>query len=99
MSSADLVAAIAPNQDNVRKTSQGPYLHPTQHVSFMSHFTPPHGAPGYLANMNVNAGVARQAAPSAEDNVPNRFELFLLGDGEKKVAEEADTRESRFIQS
>lgn len=65
----------------------------------MSHFTPPHGAPGYLANMNVNAGVARQAAPSAEDNVPNRFELFLLGDGEKKVAEEADTRESRFIQS
>ncbi|KAL8857086.1 MAG: hypothetical protein Q9178_006378 [Gyalolechia marmorata] len=28
----------------------------------------------------------------AEENVPNRFELFLLGDGEKKVVEEPDTR-------
>ena len=27
----------------------------------------------------------------AEDNVPGRFELFLLGDGEKKVTEAADT--------
>ncbi|KAI4104491.1 MAG: hypothetical protein L6R37_003234 [Teloschistes peruensis] len=30
--------------------------------------------------------------PTAEENVPNRFELFLLGDGEKKVTEETDTR-------
>ena len=28
----------------------------------------------------------------AEDNVPSRFELFLLGDGERKVTEAADTR-------
>ena len=28
----------------------------------------------------------------AEDNVPPRFELFLLGDGEKKVTETPDTR-------
>ncbi|KAL9627332.1 MAG: hypothetical protein Q9204_006646 [Flavoplaca sp. TL-2023a] len=28
----------------------------------------------------------------AEENVPNRFETFLLGDGEKKVTEEPDTR-------
>ena len=28
-----------------------------------------------------------------QDNVPNRFELFLLKDGEKKVIETADTRE------
>ena len=27
----------------------------------------------------------------AEENIPNRFELFLLGDGEKKVVEEPDT--------
>ena len=27
----------------------------------------------------------------AEENVPNRFETFLLGDGEKKVTEEPDT--------
>lgn len=32
--------------------------------------------------------------PTAEENVPNRFELFLLGDGEKKVTEETDTRKS-----
>jgi hypothetical protein len=29
---------------------------------------------------------------AAEDNVPPRFELFILGDGEKKVVETADTR-------
>lgn len=36
---------------------------------------------------------SRASRPIAEDNVPNRFELFLLGDGEKKVTEETDTRE------
>ena len=30
----------------------------------------------------------------AEDNVPSSFDAFLLGDGEKKVTEEPDTRES-----
>lgn len=30
---------------------------------------------------------------SAEINVPDRFELFLLGDGEKKISETIDTRE------
>ncbi|KAL9577280.1 MAG: hypothetical protein Q9212_006467 [Teloschistes hypoglaucus] len=30
--------------------------------------------------------------PTAEENVPNRFELFLLADGEKKLTEETDTR-------
>ncbi|KAL8724804.1 MAG: hypothetical protein Q9181_006665 [Wetmoreana brouardii] len=34
----------------------------------------------------------RGGRPGAEDNVPNRFELFLLADGEKKVTEETDTR-------
>ncbi|KAL8824973.1 MAG: hypothetical protein Q9170_007980 [Blastenia crenularia] len=37
-------------------------------------------------------GSHREPRPGAEDNVPNRFELFLLGDGEKKVTEETDTR-------
>ncbi|KAL8688956.1 MAG: hypothetical protein Q9218_005260 [Villophora microphyllina] len=36
---------------------------------------------------------SRGNRPTAEENVPNRFELFLLGDGEKKVTEETDTRE------
>jgi DNA-directed RNA polymerase II subunit RPB11 len=30
----------------------------------------------------------------SEDNVPSRFELFLLNDGEKKVVETPDTRMS-----
>ena len=29
---------------------------------------------------------------AAQSNEPNRFELFILGDGEKKVTEAADTR-------
>jgi len=33
----------------------------------------------------------------AEDNVPHRFELFLLGDGEKKVTETPDTRKLIFL--
>lgn len=37
---------------------------------------------------------SRHNRPTAEENVPNRFELFLLGDGEKKVTEETDTRKS-----
>lgn len=36
----------------------------------------------------------RGSKPAAETNVPERFELFLLGEGEKKVTEEIDTRES-----
>ena len=33
---------------------------------------------------------------NAEENVPNRFELFLLGEGEKKITEEPDTRKFTF---
>ena len=39
-------------------------------------------------------GGHREPKPGAEDNVQPRFELFLLADGEKKVIEEPDTRES-----
>lgn len=39
----------------------------------------------------------REPKPNAEDNVPARFELFILGEGERKVTEEADTRESKFL--
>ena len=35
---------------------------------------------------------SRGFKPTHETNVPERFELFLLGDGEKKVTEEIDTR-------
>ena len=49
---------------------------PSPHTNFRI------GTPGYT----------RASRPTAEDNVPPRFELFLLGEGEKKVTEEADTR-------
>ena len=58
------------------------------------------GGAGLYANMNVNAlssNSNRGPKPTAEDNVPNRFDTFLLGDGEKKVVEEADTRKLTFI--
>ena len=33
-----------------------------------------------------------RSSKDTSDNVGNRFELFILGDGEKKVTEEVDTR-------
>lgn len=48
----------------------------------------------YTANMDINAFCGERNRESrAVDNTEDRFELFLLGDGEKKVSEEADTRE------
>lgn len=48
---------------------------------------------------SLNSAGKRESKPTSEDNQPDRFELFLLGDGEKKVTEEADTREfSSFLQ-
>jgi hypothetical protein len=45
---------------------------------------------------NATQGRQREPKPGAEDNVPPRFELFLLADGEKKVTEEPDTRKSSY---
>ena len=48
-------------------------------------------------NFNIGTpGYSRESRPTAEDNVQPRFELFLLGEGEKKVTEEADTRKFGF---
>ena len=55
-----------------------------------------------MSNMNPNAGsegYTREPRPTAEDNTQPRFELFLLGDGEKKVTEDADTRKFSFVSS
>ena len=57
----------------------------------------------HYAHLNYNASInnnmvppvpdgPRSAKPATETNVPERFELFILGDGEKKVTEEIDTR-------
>ncbi|MCJ1425061.1 DNA-directed RNA polymerase II core subunit [Sticta canariensis] len=43
-------------------------------------------------NTHSFANSRREGKASTEDNVAPRFELFILGDGERKVTEEADTR-------
>lgn len=74
-------------------------LSSTQHTSVHSHMSP---ASLHMSSMNLNAGNAgytRGSRPTAEDNTQPRFELFLLGDGEKKVTEEADTRKFGCLSS
>ncbi len=46
---------------------------------------------------SASQGSIREPKPGAEDNVQPRFELFLLGEDQKKVTEEPDTRESFSI--
>ncbi len=50
--------------------------------------------PLVVKNPSINAGDnhLRYPKPTAEENNTSRFELFLLGDGEKKVSETPDTR-------
>jgi hypothetical protein len=75
-----------------------PSAMPVGHIPFSS---PDHS----LNKPYINGPVAVNASPghnrgrlrlAAEDNVPDRFELFLLGDDEKKVTEETDTRKFIF---
>ncbi|KAL9603348.1 MAG: hypothetical protein Q9219_001210 [cf. Caloplaca sp. 3 TL-2023] len=51
-------------------------------------------ASNFSSNMRLPnpEGGQRPPATAAEENVPNRFELFLLGEGERKVIEDTDTR-------
>ena len=85
---------IAPTSDYVGRP-QAPHLGTEFHISQHSHMRL---APSQSSNMNIGGG-RREARPTAEDNVQHRFELFLLGDGEKKVTEEADTRKSNLCPS
>ena len=49
----------------------------------------PYRMPGVVDRQDTRY---RRTHVAAVDDVPDRFELFLLGDGEKKVTEEPDTR-------
>ena len=53
--------------------------------------------PAALTGLKYGRGRSRR--DNVEDNVPPRFELFLLGEGEKKVTEAPDTRESTSVTS
>lgn len=77
-----------------RETSTAPSLqHPESVVSHWAHMRKnPYPMLGRV--MRPPNPESRGSRPTAEENVPNRFELFLLGDGEKKVTEETDTRKS-----
>ena len=46
-----------------------------------------------VTNRALGGHACGEKQPS-DNNVPHRFELFILGDGEKKVTEEIDTRKS-----
>ena len=50
-----------------------------------------------MATIHSFGNRRRESKPNAEDNVPHRFELFILGEGERKVTEEPDTRTSQFL--
>lgn len=89
---------IAPSSDHVTR----PYttnLSIAHHTSVHSHMSP---ASLHMSSMNPNAGntgYRREPKVTAEDNTQPRFELFLLGEGEKKVTEEADTRMFSYLSS
>ena len=68
------------------------------HTSHHSHMT----SPSWNPSMNPNPVTTPSQGDGkikAEDNTQNRFELFLLGDGERKVVEEADTRKLGLLSS
>lgn len=91
VSPSSLVDLIAPNSDYERRP-KAPILGTSFHTSNTSHMCAP---PDKIMTMDINGlGGSSRCGPraAAEDNVPPRFELFLLGEGEKKVTEEADTR-------
>ena len=88
---------LAPNIDYVNRPAPRPSLNHATVVSVSAHMQRyPPGASS-VATMNINIGnpnTERGQRISAEDNIPSRFDAFLLGDGEKKVTEEPDTRKS-----
>ena len=72
-------------------------LSTAQHLSAHSHVN---RASLHTSGLNPNIGNGYTREPSnTEGNTQDRFELFLLGDGEKKVTEEADTRKLNLSSS
>lgn len=85
---------IAPTRDSVTRTYN---MNPNakKFISQYSHMTKP------LPSTSRVRPEGYSSAPNntTEDDTVPRFELFLLGEGEKKVTEEADTREFSFSSS
>ena len=86
---------MAPTRESLTRV-YNTNLNATQHTSVHSHMMP-FSLPATRLNLVPRvAGYNPDSNQVAEDNTQARFELFLLGEGEKKVTEEADTRESSF---
>lgn len=88
---------LAPNIDYMNRPAPRPSLNRATVVSGAAHMQRFPFGPSSIATMNINIGnpnTDRGQRINAEDNVPTRFDAFLLGDGEKKVTEEPDTRKS-----
>lgn len=61
-----------------------------------SHYNrPPNTMDGFNPDSHILDRIERVQRVGTEVNIPDRFELFLLGDGEKKITEAIDTR--KFI--
>ena len=87
---AEAARLIAPNIDYQRRPRPPPLLDSSTHISVESHMI--RDAPPMTMNPNTPHAYRGRHMIGAEDNVQDRFELFLLGEGEKKVTEEPDTR-------
>ena len=86
---AEAASLIAPNIHYERRPRPAT-LGINTHISVESHMT----RDGLPVNMNPSTPSAyrQKHLIGAGDNIQDRFELFLLGEGEKKVTEEPDTR-------
>ena len=86
----DPASLIAPSGETAPAVPAVRDLDGATYVSQYSHMT---GPSRNTSTMDINSfNKNGQRESRAEDNTEDRFELFLLGDGEKKVTEEADTR-------
>jgi hypothetical protein len=57
----------------------------------------PAAKPPFTQTGGIHDG-PRNPAVHSEVNIPDRFELFILGDGEKKITEAPDTRKYIYQQ-
>lgn len=90
-SPAYAASLVAPNIDYANRPEDR-FIGTESHTSVRSHMTRASSCPNNMNLSSEGVGNRREAKATAEDNVTPRFELFLLGDGEKKVTEEPDTR-------
>ena len=96
MTAQEAARLVAPNIDNIGRARSIDF---DDKISTASHMTRGTSSTPMTMNLNTGSSYAGSHMIGAGDNIQDRFELFLLGEGEKKVTEEPDTRESLFHQN